>query len=435
MHRLLANGPHSGVITDWAEARGMAETATIEMLDIARMGHRGDAIAETPEGPVYVPYALPGEMVEVARAGDRARLLRVVAPSAERIEPICPHFGTCGGCAVQHWRTDAYRAWKRGLAVTALAQAGFEAPVADLIDAHGEGRRRAVLHAKRGGRKILAVGFTGRRSYVVVPIDQCPILAPPLARAIAIAWRLAEPLKPTGKPIDLAFTATDGGLDVDLRGTGPLNLTMTTALARIGAEEKLARITRHGELVAQFAEPSIRIGRARVVLPPGSFMQATALAEEILARLVSEAVGEARMVADLFCGVGPFALRLAERARVIAFDTDAGAISALTRATGAPGLKPIEAKARDLFRRPVVAAELAGCAAVILDPPRQGAEAQARALAQSSVPHIAYVSCNPATFARDARILSDGGYRLMQVVPVDQFRYSAHVELVGVLER
>lgn len=412
----------------------MAETATIEMLDIARMGHRGDAVAETPAGPVYVSYALPGETVEVERAGDRAQLLRVIAPSPDRIEPICPHFGTCGGCAMQHWRTDAYRAWKRRLVVAALAGAGIEAPVADLVDAHGEGRRRAVLHAKRGGRKILVVGFTGRRSHVVVPIDQCPILAPPLARAIAIAWRLAEPLKPTGKPIDISFAATDGGLDVDLRGTGPLNPKMTTALAQIGAEEKLARITRHGELVAQFAEPSIKIGRARVVLPPGSFLQATALAEEILARLVSEAVGEARVVADLFCGVGTFALRLAERARVIAFDVDAGAISALSRAS-APGLKPIEAKARDLFRRPLVAAELAGCEAVVLDPPRQGAEAQARALAQASVPRIIYVSCNPATFARDARILSDGGYRLVSVVPVDQFRYSAHVELVGVFER
>jgi 23S rRNA (uracil1939-C5)-methyltransferase len=407
----------------------------IEILSIARMGHRGDAIAETPAGAVYVPYALPGETVEVERQGDRARLLRVIVPSPERIEPVCPHFGTCGGCAVQHWRTDAYRAWKRGLAVTALAQAGIEAPVADLVDAHGEGRRRAVLHARRGGRKILAVGFTGRRSYVIVPIDQCPILAPALARAIAIAWRLVEPLAPTGKPIDLQFSATDGGLDVDLRGTGPLNPAAITALAQIAGEEKLERLTCHGELVAQFAEPSIKLGRARVTLPPGSFLQATALAEEILARLVSEAVSEARVVADLFCGVGTFALRLAERARVIAFDADAGAISALSRAAAAPGLKPIEAKARDLFRRPLVAAELAGCEAVVFDPPRQGAQAQARALAQSSMPRIISVSCNPATFARDARILSDGGYRLVSVVPVDQFRYSAHVELVGVLER
>lgn len=399
------------------------------------MGHRGDAIAETLEGAVYVPYALPGETVEVEREGDRARLLRVLAPSAERVEPICPHFGTCGGCALQQWRTDAYRAWKQELAVVALAQAGIEAPVADLVDAHGEGRRRATFHARHGGRKIQAVGFAGRRSHEIVPIDLCPILAPPLARAITVAWRLAEPLKPTDRPIDFAFTATDGGLDVDLRGTGPLNLAAITALAQIAGEEKLARLTHHGELVAQFAEPSIKVGRAWVTLPPGSFLQATALAEEILARLVSEAVGEARMVADLFCGVGTFALRLAERARVIAFDADAGAISALARASGAPGLKPIEAKARDLFRRPLVAAELDGCGVVVFDPPRQGAEAQARALAQSNVPRIVYVSCNPATFARDARILIDGGYRLVSVVPVDQFRYSAHVELVGVLER
>lgn len=398
------------------------------------MGHRGEAIADTPQGPVFVPYALPGETVEVEREGDRARLLRVIVPSPQRIEPICPHFGTCGGCALQHWRTDAYRDWKRGLVVTALAQAGIEAPVADLIDAHGEGRRRATFHARHGGRKILSVGFAGRRSHEIVPIDLCPILAPPLARAISVAWRLVEPLKPSGKPIDLAFTSTDGGLDVDLRGTGAFNPKMTTTLAAIGAEEKLARITRHGELVAQFQEPSIKVGHARVKLPPGSFLQATALAEEILARLVTEAAGDARVAADLFCGVGTFALRLAERARVIAFDADAGAVAALARAS-APGLKPIEARARDLFRRPLAAVEFAGCEAVVLDPPRQGAEEQARALAQSKAPRIVYVSCNPATFARDARILIDGGYRLVSLVPVDQFRYSAHVELVGVLDR
>ncbi len=179
----------------------------------------------------------------------------------------------------------------------------------------------------------------------------------------------------------------------------------------------------------------MRIGRARVVLPPGGFLQATAVAEEALAGLVGEAVSEATSIADLFCGVGTFALRLAERARVRAFDASKEAIAALARAAAAPGLKPVEAAARDLFRRPLLPAELDGCDAVVLDPPRQGAEAQAKALAQSRVPRIVYVSCNPATFARDARLLADGGYRLGRVVPVDQFRYSAHVELVATFAR
>ena len=406
-----------------------------ETLSIARLGHRGDGVADTPSGPVYTPYTLPGEVVEAERSGDRGRLLHMLTPSPDRIAPICPHFGTCGGCALQHWRAEPYRAWKRGLVVTALDQAGIEAEVAELIDAHGAGRRRAVLHAKRSGRKILVVGFTGLRSHVVVAIDRCPVLAPALERALPIAWRLVEPLALAGKPIDIQFTATESGLDVDLRGTGPLRASTIAALARIAGEEKLARLTRHGELLALFAEPWVRIGRARVVLPPGGFLQATAVAEEALAGLVGEAVSEATSIADLFCGVGTFALRLAERARVRAFDASKEAIAALARAAAAPGLKPVEAAARDLFRRPLLPAELDGCDAVVLDPPRQGAEAQAKALAQSRVPRIVYVSCNPATFARDARLLAAGGYRLGRVVPVDQFRYSAHVELMATFAR
>jgi 23S rRNA (uracil1939-C5)-methyltransferase len=407
----------------------------VERLKIVGLGHRGDGWAETADGSVFVPYTLPGEIVEAERVFDRGTLVRLVQPSPDRVEPICPHFGTCGGCALQHWRTEPYRAWKRELVARTLAQAGVTAEIAELIDAHGEGRRRVVLHAKRSGRKILVVGYTGLRSHIVVPIDQCPILAPALQPAIGIAWKLVEPLAIAGKPIDLQFTVTDGGLDVDLRGTGPLRAATISTLAAIAREEKLARLTRHGELLAQLAEPSVKIGRARVVLPPGSFLQATAAAEAALASLVLDAVGEARAVADLFCGVGPFALRLAERARVQAFDANAGAIAALARAAATPGLKPIAAHARDLFRRPLVATELAEFDALVLDPPRQGAGAQARALAQSRLKGIVYVSCNPATFARDARSLIEGGFKLGRVVPVDQFRYSPHVELVGAFER
>jgi 23S rRNA (uracil1939-C5)-methyltransferase len=177
------------------------------------------------------------------------------------------------------------------------------------------------------------------------------------------------------------------------------------------------------------------MGRATVPLPPGAFLQATAAGEDALARLVAAHVGEAKSVADLFCGVGPFALRLAERARVTAADSDEAAVAALREAAKAPGLKPIAAERRDLFRRPMLAQEFARIDAAVFDPPRQGAEAQARALAASKVPVIAAVSCNAGTFARDAKILIDGGYRLDTVTPVDQFRYSAHVEIVARLTR
>ncbi len=409
----------------------------VDRLAIVRLGHRGDGIAESPAGPIYVPYTLPGETIEAepwAGHPDRRHLVRVDAPSPERIAPICPHFATCGGCALQHWETARYRAWKRDLLIAALEQAGIESAVGELIDAHGEGRRRAVLHAKHGAKDVLQVGFTAFSSHHIVPIDHCPVLAPGLAGAIPAAWAIAEALGGQ-KPLDIQATATDDGLDIDVRGSGPLNPTLSVALARLAEARRVARLTRHGELIARRTQPTIRMGRARVPLPPGVFLQATAAGEEALARLVIAHVGAAKSVADLFCGVGPFALRLAERAKVIAADSDAAAVAALREAAKTGGLKPIAAERRDLFRRPMLAQELARIDAVVFDPPRQGAEAQARALAAGKVPLIVAVSCNPATFARDARILIDGGYRLTAITPVDQFRYSPHVEIVARLER
>ena len=406
-----------------------------EKLRIDRIGHRGDGVVDTPDGPVFVPCALPGETVEVEPVPghpDRRHLVRVAQPSPERIAPICPHFGICGGCAVQHWNEPSYRAWKLGLVIDALSQAGIDAPVTELIDAHGEGRRRLVLHARRGTHDVLQVGFAALRAHTIVAIDRCPILAPSLSGAIAAAWSLAETLQGVSKPLDIQITATDAGLDVDVRGSGALNARRTAQLAAVAEKHRLARLTRHGELVIQHAPPTLKIGRATVTLPPGAFLQATAEGEAALARLVNDATSKAKAIADLFCGVGPFALRLAERARITAADSDAEAVAALAKAAGtASGLKPVDAQTRDLFRRPFTAKELSAFDAVIFDPPRQGALTQARELAASKVPVVVAVSCNPATFARDARILLDGGYRLTQVTPIDQFRYSAHVEVVG----
>jgi 23S rRNA (uracil1939-C5)-methyltransferase len=410
----------------------------VERLTIVSVGHRGDGLAEGPDGAIFVPGALPGEMVdveEVAGHPDRRRLLRIESASEARIAPFCPHFGVCGGCAIQHWEESHYRAWKRGLVVEALRQAGIEAPVAELVDAHGDGRRRSVFHARSGGKGVLEVGFAAARTHRIVAIDRCPVLAPGLSGAVPMAWALAETLGPTKKPLDIAATATDAGLDVDVRGSGPLEPLLVSALARIAAKHRLARLTRHGELVAQSQPPILRIGKAIVPLPPGAFLQATAAGEVTLAQLALAACADAAKVADLFSGVGPFALRLAERARVFAADADEAAIGALKRAAATPGLKPIETERRDLFRRPLRPDELKRFDAVIFDPPRQGAEAQSRELAASRVPLIVAVSCNPATFARDAATLVASGYRLAAVTPVDQFRYTAHVEIVARLER
>ena len=410
-----------------------------EQFTISRLGHRGDGIAEGPTGPVYVPYTLPGETVTVEPVPghpDRRNLVHVDKQSHERATPVCKHFGACGGCAMQHWSLAEYHLWKRALVVKELSAAGIIAPVDNIIDAHGQGRRRATLHARRGAKDILEVGFTAPRAHHIVAIDRCPILAPGLDGAIPAAWAIAEILKPTNKPLDIQMTATDSGLDIDVRGSGPLSSGRTTALAGVADKHKLARITRHGELVAQAAQPLLKIGRAEVPLPPSVFLQATAEGEAALARLVVNHVGDAKRIADLFCGIGTFALRLAERARVAAADSDASAIKALQQgAAKASGLKPLDAQARDLFRRPFMAAEVKGYDAVVFDPPRQGAEAQARELAKSAVPIVVAVSCDAATFARDTRILLDGGYKLAGVTPVDQFRYSFHVEMVAKFER
>ncbi len=411
-----------------------------ERLAINRLAHRGDGVADTPAGQLYVSYTLPGETVEVEGIPgqpDHRHLLRVEIASPERIEPFCPHFGICGGCAIQHWTSARYQEWKRSLVVDALAQAGLDAPVNELIDAHGDGRRRATFHARSGIRPgTLEVGFAALRAHHIVGIDRCPVLAPSLDGAIPAAWVIAETLKPQNKPLDIQVTATDSGIDMDVRGSGALNSARMGVLARLAATHKLARLTRHGELIAQRATPSVMVGRARVTLPPGSFLQATVAGEQALAQLVQHHVGNAKVIADLFCGLGPFALRLAERARVTAFDADAGAIAALKQATNmTSGLKPIEAETRDLFKRPLYAQELKRVDALVFDPPRQGAEAQARELAKSAVSVVVAVSCNAATFARDVRLLVDGGYRLISVTPVDQFRHSAHVEIVAKLER
>ena len=410
-----------------------------EQLTITRLGHRGDGVADTPRGPVYVPYTLPGETVTVepvAGHPDRRHLVHIDKPSSARVAPICKHFGQCGGCAMQHWALPDYHAWKRELVVEALANVGFKVAVAPIIDAHGQGRRRAVLHARRGTHDVLEVGFTAPRAHHIVAIEACPVLAPGLQGAIPAAWAIAEVLKPANKPLDIQVTAADNGLDIDVRGSGPLGPARVSALARVAEKHRLARLTRHGELVAQSVQPTLKIGRAEVPLPPAAFLQATAAGEATLARLVIDSVGKAKHVADLFAGIGPFALRFAERARVTAADSEQTAIAALKRAAATTsGLKPIEPLVRDLFRRPFMASELKAYDAVVFDPPRQGAHAQAHELAQSAVPTVVAVSCDAMTFAHDARALVDGGYTLAAVTPVDQFRYSYHVEIVAKFTR
>jgi 23S rRNA (uracil1939-C5)-methyltransferase len=406
-----------------------------ERLVIDHVGHRGDGIGFAGGESLFVPYTLAGETVEVESVADhpdRRSLMRIEHASPERIDPFCRYFGACGGCAIQHWQPEAYRAWKRQIVVDTLDHAGIACDVAALIDAHGAGRRRITVHARRGGDGELRTGFAAANSHAIVAISECPILDPGLRGALDAARALAEALKPTAKPLDIQVTAAGNGLDVDVRGSGPLSTALIASLSEIAQRHGLARLTRHGELVLMRTPPAIEIGAARVILPPGSFLQATLAGEEALAALVSGHCKRAKHIADLFCGVGPFALRLAAKARVTAFDSDAGAVTALAKAvTSASGLKPVKAETRDLFRRPLMAQELRDYDTIVFDPPRQGALAQVKQLAASKIPVVIAVSCNVATFVRDARILIDGGYKIEGVTPVDQFRHTPHVELVA----
>lgn len=401
-------------------------------VDVLRVGAQGDGLAT--DG-LFVPYGLPGERVSGIRDKDRLLPVRILVESPDRIAPICPHFGVCGGCLLQHWRMDAYRAWKRSLVTDALAREGVTAEVTPLVDAHGEGRRRAIFHARQIGPRTI-VGFAERKSHSMVPITACPVLAPGLDHALDAAKAVAEAIARQKKPLDLHVTATENGLDLDVRGSGPLPPLLLMDLAAIAERFDLARLTRHGEMVVQRRVPFLPMGAARVELPPAAFLQATAAGEAMLAARVGEAVAGAKKVADLFCGVGTFALRLASTARVWGYESNEVAVTAMLKATrGVPGLKGVEGEVRDLFRRPLMAEELAKFDAVVIDPPRQGAEAQARELALSKVGRLVYVSCAVSTFARDAALLIAGGFRLESVTPFDQFRYSPHVELVATFSR
>jgi 23S rRNA (uracil1939-C5)-methyltransferase len=406
-------------------------TAETDEVDIARLGAQGDGIAVTPQGPVYVPFALPGERVRVP-GGGLPQLLS--APSPDRQAPVCRHFGACGGCVAQHMRPDLYARWKRGIVVEAFRQRGLEPEIAPLAPAPLQSRRRAVLTARRDGERIV-LGYHRRRSHELLELEECPVLRPEISAGLAGLRAIADAA--ATREARITVLATPAGLDVAVEAEGgALGAQSAARLARIGAEHRLARIAFNGDIVMERATPSIVLGAAEVVPPPGAFVQAVAEAEAAMVRLVAAAAGKAKRVADLFCGLGTFALPLARTARVAAFDGDRAAVEALAAAVRrARGLKPVEARVRDLFQAPLSARELEAFDAVVFDPPRAGAAAQARQLARSKVPVVIAVSCNPATLARDARTLVDGGYRFSAVTPIDQFLFSAHVEAVATFLR
>lgn len=409
----------------------MPETVAIDAL-----GHAGDGIAEAAGGRVFVPFTLPGETVEIDRHGTRGTPARIVIASPDRIAPVCRHFGACGGCALQHMERSAYLAWKTDVVRKSLALHSIDAPVEPIVLAASTGsRRRAVFSAVKTPRGVV-LGYHRRHASEIVDISECPILVPAIVGRLPLLRELAAAAIKPRRQARMTVLAASNGLDIAIDGGGKPDRRAGETLGRFGIEADIARLTVDGTEIFRNRLPELAAGPAALHPTPAGFVQAVAAAESTLADAVLAHVGNASPVADLFAGIGTFTLRLATRAPVTAVEGDAGLLTALDTATRhATGVKRVTTLRRDLFANPLSPPELDRFGAVVFDPPAAGAKAQAEALAASKVPKIAAVSCNPATLARDVRIILDGGCRLTRVVPVDQFVFSAEIEAVALLER
>ncbi len=403
-----------------------------DSFTIARLGHRGDGIAP---GPIYVARTLPGEVVQGAPDGGRIAAPRIVTPSSDRVAPPCPHYRSCGGCALMHASDGFVARWKVGVVRTALAAAGVAMPAPSLHTSPPNSRRRATLAGRRLRRGAI-VGFHGRASVTLTAIPDCRLLVPPIVAALPALEALVT--AGASRNAELALTVAHGpaGLDVAVVGGREPDRVLRQDLAAIVAAHDLARLTWEGEMIATLRLPAQRFGTARVVPPPGAFLQATQYGAASLTRAVVAAVGDAARIVDLFAGCGTFTLPLAARAEVHAVEGDNGMLAALDAGwRHGTGLRRVTTEARDLHRRPLAAAELADAGAVVIDPPRAGAAAQMAEIAAAGVPVVASVSCNPVSFARDTAILSAAGYEMTALHVVDQFRWSPHVEIAATMVR
>ncbi len=406
------------------------------VVTIDRLGAQGDGVVDGSGGPRYVPFALPGERVNVAWRGDRGDLVALLQTSPRRVEPPCRHFGDCGGCSVQHLNDADYGAWKRDKVVDALRTRGIDAPIDDLVPCPPASRRRVTYSLRRIEAGML-LGYHAALSDRIVDIAEDPITVPAIVSQLGPLRELGKLLAIGAEPMRMTVTATESGLDIAVNGAAKIGERERIAAGDFAARAGFARLSLGGEILVEPRKPRVNFGDAAVEPPPGAFLQATAPAEEAMAGLVLGHLAKSKRVADLFAGCGTFALRLAAKAEVAAVESDAAALAALDKAFRSSGgrMRRVTTERRDLFRRPLLPAELDRFDGIVFDPPRAGAEDQCKHLARSSVPFVAAVSCNPGTLARDLSILVAGGYRVTRVVPIDQFLWSPHVEAVALLEK
>lgn len=392
---------------------------------IVRVAGRGDGVTER------------GQHVALAAPGDQVMPDGSVLPGPHRQTPPCRHFPRCGGCQLQHLDDASYADFIVDRITGGLAAQGLSAPIRPPILSPPHSRRRASLHAEKRGRQVV-LGFSAAGSHDLIDVTECPILDPVLFAALAPLRSLLAGQMTGKRRVEVQMTRVDQGIDLAITGITAEGLAAAEAIADFAAAHRVARVTIDTGLGPETRwEPegaTVTLGGVAVPFPPGAFLQATADGEAALIAAVREAIGTSATVADLFAGLGTFALALAPPAKVYAAEGARDALLALKAAAGL-AQRPVFADHRDLYRRPLTKAELDRFDAVVIDPPRAGAREQADALAASVVPVIAYVSCNPSTFARDAKAICDGGYALDWIQPVGQFRWSTHVELAARFSR
>lgn len=415
-------------------------------LTIDTLGAQGDGVARHEGKPVFVAYALPGENVRArleAKGGNAftGRLQEVVAAAPDRVVPPCPLFTRCGGCALQHLSLPAYREWKRQQVAATLATRGISLPPeTEMITVEAGSRRRAIFAATKDQDRV-TFGFHAAMSDEIVPLDDCLLLTPALRAGIEGFRKLALIALNNKQAADFHVTESLTGLDVLVIAETDLPIARRPQVIEAARALDLARFSwqhgkRQAEPIVMARVPQIRFGDVLVDLPIGSFLQPSAEGEAALVSAVLSGIGKAKRIADLYAGCGTFSFPLSKIGRVLSVDAAKPAIAALTAAVNRAQLSGrVEGIARDLDQSPLPPQDLKPIDVVVFDPPRAGAEMQARMLAKSKVSRVVAISCNPASFARDARILLDAGFRLGKVTIIDQFVWSPHVELVAVLQR
>lgn len=416
----------------------------MEFLEIEKMGSQGEGVALLNDELIYVPFTLVGEKISAEVTKNRARIIENISTSKERIAPICKHYTICGGCNLQHWQAQKVLEFKSDLISSALNRAqeailqSAKPPIVTVTPAYGAGRRRAKFTAKRQDGRII-FGFMGAKSNELVEIEDCPILTPDLRAKIPALKELCRTLIVGREELTLNITDCLSGIDVDIHGLKPIEKWARMdleRLARAASTAGIARLTLDTHDCYVLRLPVVKMGGAIVELPPSAFLQASEECETILGDLVTKWAKGSKRFVDLFCGIGTFALRLKALGEVKAYEVHGPSVFALNKAAKTlAGGHSLSAFSRDLFNVPVAPLEFKGVDCVVIDPPRAGAQAQVKQLVKAKIAKIIYISCDPISFARDAKLLVDGGYKLREIHGFDQFEHSAHVELAARFER